>query len=426
MADNKLDQTLNKGIQSAKNALAEKMVQMAHKKDAEETKEETVYNVVFTGVFTKDEKMVVAAMAKFFKQGQEATRRLLKAGRVVKSYDNKIAADKLVKMLGGIGLTCKVDAEIIGGKQDASLLQKAAFKLDETEVPLIRIPKASEISWKYWLLISVVITAVIAAVVWVLLKPPVVKGDSFVTYEASVQKVIDHEPEQKRAAVKTAVDFLTGAEFEYRKRNTSGGNEQVAANMAYGRISGMNAAEIIAAAEVALEVKRDGFRQEIARLRKEISDEQATIASLAENNTELKRIEFTGMRFAWNHGDAPEMVFSVTNHSEETLSRLYFQGYLYDGKGQLLVTAPSSFTTTFGIRPGETKSTGLYTKAGDPWSGPEVRAALPNVTFKASVENAENMNGKELGIDLRPNRKKIATTEAQISKLEKELAAIKL
>jgi hypothetical protein len=425
MADKKLDQTINKGIQSAKDALADKIVQIAHK-DAEKIKQETVYNVVFTGVFTKDEKMVIAAMAKFFKQGQEATRRLLKVGRVVKSYDNKMAAEKLVKMLNGIGLTCKVESEVIGGVDDPTLLQKAAFKLDETDVPLIRLPKPSEFSWKLWLILVIVVAGVLAAGTWVYLKPPVGKGDSFVSYEASVQKVLDHEPEEKRPALKTAVDFLTGAEFEYRKRNTSGGNEQVAANMAYGRISGMNAAEIIAAAEVALEVKRRGFRDEIERLHKEIADEQAKIAELDAGNVELKKIEVSNLRFAWTRGDAPEMELTVTNDSAENIARLYFQGYLYDARGKLLVTAPFSFGTAFGIRPHEAKSTGLYTKAGDPWSSDAVKSALPGITFKATLENADNMNGREIGIDLRPNRAKIAATEAQIAKLQNDLAKIKL
>jgi hypothetical protein len=425
MADNKLDQAINKGIRSAKDTLTEKMVQLAHK-DGEDVKQETVYNVVFTGVFTKDEKMVVAAMAKFFKQGQEATKRLLKAGRVVKSYDNKMAADKLVKMLNGIGLTCKVESEMLGDTKEASLLQKAAFKLDETEVPLVRIPKASEISWKQWLVVALVLAGMAGTVAWMVLKAPTVEGDSFATYETSVQKVIDYEPAEKRAAVKTAVDFLTGAEFEYRKRNTTGGNEQVAANMAYGRLSGMNAKEIIAAAEVALEVKRRGYRDEIERLRKEVAAENATMAELDLANVELKKLEISGLRFAWSQGDAPEMLLSVTNRSGETIARLYFQGYLYDAKGKLLATAPFSFGTAFGIRPGETKSAGLYTKAGDVWSSAEVKAAVPGISFKAMLENADNINGKEIGIDLRPNRKKIATTEAQISKLEKELAAIKL
>ena len=425
MADKKLDQAINKGIQSAKDALAEKMVQMAHK-DAEAVKQEAVYNVVFTGVFTKDEKMVVAAMAKFFKQGQEATKRLLKEGRVVKSYDNKMAAEKLVKMLSGIGLTCKVTMEVLGGAKDTTLLQKAAFKLDETDVPLVHIPKASEISWKVWLVITVLVAGAAGAGVWMYMKPPVIKGNSFATYEASTQKLIDRAPEEKRAAIKTAVDFLTGAEFEYRKRNTSGGNEQVAANMAYGRISGMNAEEILAAAEVALEVKRNGFRDEIARLRKDVADGEAEIVQLDAGNVELKKLEISNLRFAWNHGDAPEMDLKLTNGSAETVGRLYFQGYLYDAKGNLLVTEPFSFATAFGIRPHDTKYVGLYTKAGDAWSSPEIKAAALSVVFKATLENAENINGKAIGIDLRPNRKKIAATQAQINKLESDLAKIKL
>jgi len=425
MADNKLDKTLNKGLKSAKNALAEKMVQLAHK-DAEETKQETVYNVVFTGTFTKDEKMVVAAMAKFFKQGQEATKRLLKAGRVVKSYDNKMAADKLVKMLNGIGLSCKVESEIIGEEKASSLLEKAAFKLDEADVPLIRIPKISEISWKAWLIAVVLVAGIVGAGVWQYMKPPVVKGVSFATYEKSVQNVIDHAPENKRESVRAAVDFLTGAEFEFHKRNTSGGNEQVAANMAYGSISGMNADEIIKAGEVALEVKRKGYRDEIANVKKSIADEQAIVTQLDSNNTELHKLELSNMQFSWTRGDAPQMDIKLANNSEETIARVYFQGYLYDATGKLLATGPFSYGTAFGIRPHDLKYVTLFAQAGDSWTTPEIKSNWQKLTYKATLENAENMNGKLIGVDTRPNRKKISLAEDQIAKLEKELAAIKL
>ncbi len=425
MADNKLDKTINKGLRSAKDALAEKMVQLAHK-DAEQIKQETVYNVVFTGTFTKDEKMVVAAMAKFFKQGQEATKRLLKAGRVVKSYDNKMAADKLVKMLNGIGLSCKVDSEVIGEAKASTLLEKAAFKLDETDVPLLHVPKISEISWKYWLVFGLVIASAVGAGVWIHLRPPVVTGDSFVSYEASVQKVIDHAPEDKKKAVREAVDFLTGAEFEFHKRNTSGGNEQVAANMAYGSISGMNADEIVVAADKALEIKRKGYRDEIESVKKSISDEQAVITQLETSNTELHKLEISNTQFSWSRGDAPQMDLKLVNNSEETLSRLYFQGYLYDTKGVLLVTGPFSYGTAFGIRPHESKYVTLFSQAGDTWTSSEIKANWQNLVYKATLENAENMNGKLIGIDLRPHRKKISDAEAQIAKLEKAMAEIKL
>jgi len=426
MADNKLDQSINKGLQSAKNALAEKMVLMAHK-DAEQVKQETVYNVVFTGIFTKDEKMVVAAMAKFFKQGQEATKRLLKAGRVVKSYDNKMAADKLVKMLNGIGLSCKVESEILGGEnKEATLLQKAAFKLDETNVPLLHIPKISEISWKIWLVLVLCLAGAAGAGVWIYQRPPVVQGNSFVTYEASVQKVIDHAPAEQRDSIKVAVDFLTGAEFEYRKRNTSGGNEQVAANMAYGSISGMNSDQIIAAAEVALEVKRKGFRDEIADVRKTIVDAQAAMAQLATSNVELNKMVVSSPQFAWAQGDTPQMSLKVINNTGETIGRLYFQGYLYDAGGKLLATAPFTYGTAFGIRPQDSKNVTIFTQTGDAWSLPEIKATWQSVVLKATLENAENMNGKLIGVDLRPNRKKIADLEAQINKFETELEKIKL
>jgi hypothetical protein len=425
MSENERDGTLNKGLQFAKDAVVEKIVEIAHRGSAN-TKSETLYNVVFTGSFTKEEKAVIAAMAKFFKQGQESTRRLLQAGRVIKSYDNKMSADKLVKMLGSVGLACKVETEVIGGTEDASLLAKAAFKLDETRLPHLGIPARASFTRRHGMALASMVAGVTAAVLWILFMPPVVKGNSFATYEASVQKVIDRAPVDQKQKLRSAVDYLTGSEFEFHKRNTGGGNEEVAANLAYGSIGGMNADHIIAAAEAALEIKRKGYRDEIGSIRKAITDERAAMAQVAASNTELNKLELSNPRFSWSRGDAPQMDMKLVNNSSETLSRVYVQEYLYAADGKLMATAPASYGTAFGIPPSGTQYLTLFARAGDTWTTQEIRDNWQNMLFKATVENAENVNGKLIGVDLRPMRKKIEEDEAQARKLEKELAEIKL
>jgi hypothetical protein len=425
MSEKERENTLNESLQSAKDAVVEKIVEIAHR-GSTGAKSETVYNVVFTGTFTKEEKIVVAAMAKFFKQGQEATKRLLQIGRVIKSYDNKGSADKLVKMLGSVGLACKVETEVIGEAEDASLLAKAAFRLDETRLPHLGIPARASFTRKHWLALASVAAGVAAAVLWIVFMPPVVKGNSFATYEASVQKVIDRAPVDQKQKLRSAVDYLTGSEFEFHKRNTGGGNEEVAANMAYGSISGMNADHIIAAAEAALEIKRKGYRDEIGSVRKAITDEQAALAQVAASNTELNKLELSSPRFSWSRGDAPQMDMKLVNNSSETLSRVYVQEYLYSADGKLVVTAPASYGTAFGIPPAGIQYLSLFARAGDAWTTQEIRDNWQNMLFKATVENAENVNGKLIGIDLRPMRKKIEEDETQARRLEKELAEIKL
>jgi len=425
MSENERDGTLNKGLQFAKDAVVEKIVEIARRGSAN-TASETLYNVVFTGVFTKEEKVAIAAMAKFFKQGQEATRRLLQAGRVIKSYDNKGSADKLVKMLGSVGLACKVEMEVTGGAEDASLLANAAFKLDETRLPLMAIPTRTSFTRGRWLALSSVAAGIAGAVLWILFMPPVVKGNSFGTYEASVQKVIDRAPIDQKQKLRLAVDYLTGSEFEFHKRNTGGGNEEVAANLAYGSISGMNADHIITAAEAALELKRKGYRDEIESIRKAITNEQTAMAQVAASNTELNKLELSSPRFSWSQGDAPQMDMKLVNNSSETLSRIYVQESLYTADGKLVATAPASYGTAFGIRPSGTQYLTLFARAGDVWTTQEIRDNCQNMLFKATVENAENVNGKLIGVDLRPMRKKIEDDETGARKLEKELAEIKL
>lgn len=427
MSDKKLDTAINQGLQSAKDALAEKMIHMAHKETAKSV-QETVYNVTFTGVFTKDEKLVVAAMAKFFKQGQEATKRLLKPGRVIKSFSDKGPADKLAKMLNGIGLSCKVDMEVTGGEEEqkaGTLLEKAAFKLADSKTPEVKIPKLSKITWKVWLALGVVLSLIVGAGVGLWLKPPVVKGDSFASYKASIQKVIERAPEEKRAAIQKAVDTLTGAGSSYHNAESFGGSEAVAAGVVYAQVDGMTADEILVAAEADMENRRNLFRQEIDSIKKAIADENNVIAELKKSNTVLEQLIISEARFSWTR-ETPEMMIKLTNQSAESITKILFQGYLHDANGALLVSEPLTYQTAMTIPPRGFKYPTFIPQANTPWATEEVRKKWSSAKFTLSIESAVNAKGEVVGVDLRPNRKKIAEHNARIKRLEKDLAGIKL
>ena len=427
MADSKkIDDKINAGIQNAKDKLAEKMIHLANKESAK-VEQETVYNVVFTGVFTKDEKVVVAAMAKFFKQGQEATKRLLKAGRVIKTFPEKAPADKLAKMLNNVGLSCKVDMEVIGDTKDETLLHKVALSVAETDAPRIHIPKPTEISWKGWVGIVIVVGVLGAGGAYWYLKPPVVSGDSFASYQASVNKVITKAPEEDKASLKAAIDLLTGAGFAFHDKNTFGGSEAIAAKMAYGGIDGMNAKQIVAAAEKVLENKRATFRKEIADTQALIDSEKAAIAKLESGNGSLRKISAIESKYSWTQRDAsPHMIFKIVNNSSTTLSRIYFQSYLYDQKGNLLATKDFMFGSGFGIRIGDNGYVEIPTEVGGPLSVPSGKENWSSMSLKVTVEQAVDMSGQEIGVDTRPNYKRIADAEKHMKEMEKQLAAIKL
>jgi hypothetical protein len=427
MSDNKIDQTINKGLQSAKDALAEKMMHLAHK-EAAQTTQVMVYNIIFTGTFTKDEKLVVAAMAKFFKQGQEATKRLLKPGRVIKSFPDKGPADKLAKMLNGIGLSCKVEMEAAGGedkREAGSLLEKAAFKIADSKTPEVRIPKLSQIGWKAWLVAGVVLSAALGAGVALWLKPPVVSGDSFASYKTSVQKVVDYAPPEKKAAIQKAVDTLTGAGSAYHDENTFGGTELVAAGVVYSRVDGLTGDEIIAAAEKDLEDTRAGFHQEIENIKQEIAKEEATIAELEKSNQTLRQLIISEAKFTWTR-ETPEMMVRLTNGSDETISKILFQGELYDASGKLLASEPLSFGTAAGIPPGAYKFAVFTPSKDSPWSTEATRQNWQTSKFVVTVQNAINIKGVDVGVDLRPNRQRIADHQKRIKRFEKELEKLKL
>lgn len=426
--DKKLEKKINQGLQSAKDKLAEKLVHIAHK-EAEKVEEEQSFNVVFTGVFTKDEKIVIAAMAKFYKQGQEATRRLLQSGRttVIRTFPEKAPADKLAKMLNGIGLTCKVEMEVVRGEEkENTLLQKVAFKVAETDAPEVSIPKMSELGWKAWVAIGVVVVVLGGGGFWWYSKPPVVKGNSFASYQASVKKVIDKAPDDQKESLKAAIDLLTGAGFAYHEKNTFGGSEQVAANMAYGGIAGMNAKQIVAAAEVMLENKRNMFRKEITDTQAVIENEKTNMANLEPSNAELKKLVVSEARYTWSQGESPRIVFKLANNTSVTVGRIFFQGYLYDSKNNLLVTKDFMFTTGFGIKPASSRYVEIGTESGGPWSVDGGRENWSAWTLKVTVEQAEDMAGQSMGVDFRPARKRIEDAERHIREMEKQLVAIKL
>jgi len=425
MSDQGDDSKITKGLQDAKDKLSEKMVQLAHK-ESQGTAQETIYNVVFTGKFTKNEKQTIAAMAKFFKQGQEATKRLLQPGRVIKNFPTKAPADKLLRMLANVGLECKVEMEIVGEEEEATLLEKAAFKLDEAKIPQISIPNPKNFSKNQKIGSAAVLVVLIGLITWLVLKPPVVKGDSFASFEASVQKVMDRTPDEEKEALQKAINLLTGAGFEYQKENTFGGNEEVAANMAYGAIKGLTAKGIMTAAEKELERKRQWYRDEITATQQQIKDDKATIAELGPENAELDKLKISEERFYWIKGNAPQIDFKLTNQSQEDIHRVFFQGYLYDENGGLLVTKGFSFTVAVGLKPGKSKYVPLYTKAGDIWADQRAKKNWRKVKFKATVELAENTDYQSIGVDLRPERAKVAAGHKRIKDLEKQLANINL
>jgi len=427
MSDKKLDQAINKGLQSAKDALTEKMMHMAHK-DEVQSAQEMVYNIIFTGTFTKDEKLVVAAMAKFFKQGQEATKRLLKPGRVIKSFPDKGPADKLAKMLNNIGLSCKVEMEVSGGEEkpeSGSLLEKAALKLADSKAPEVHLPRLSQIGWKPWLVAGVILSLVVGGGIGLWLKPPVVKGNSFATYKVSIQEVIDHAPPEKKAAIQKAIDTLTGAGSAYHDENTFGGSEAVAAGVVFSRVDGLTAEEILEAAEKDLEETRNNFHREIEAIQQEIATEEAKIVELEKSNTKLKLLTITEPKFTWTR-ETPEMMLRLTNGSDEVISKIYFQGYLYDAKDKLLISQPLSFGAAAGIPPGGYKFAVFTPSANSPWTTDQTKKDWQTFKFVVTVENATNTKGEDVGVDIRPIRKKIGEHKERIKRFEKDLAKMVL
>jgi len=116
----------------------------------------------------------------------------------------------------------------------------------------------------------------------------------------------------------------------------------------------------------------------------------------------------------------------TANGSDETVSKILFQGILYDAQGKLLVSEPLSFGAAMGIPPGGYKFAVFTPSVNSPWTTEQTKQQWQSLKFNVTVENAININGAEIGVDVRPIRKKIVEHQERIKRFEKELAKMKL
>jgi hypothetical protein len=120
------------------------------------------------------------------------------------------------------------------------------------------------------------------------------------------------------------------------------------------------------------------------------------------------------------------MVLRLSNGSDEAVSKILFQGNLYDAKGNLLISEPLSFGAAQGIPPGGYKFAVFTPTVNSPWTTEEAKRQWQTLKFNVTVENAINIKGEEIGVDIRPARKKIEEHQKRIKRFEKELEKMTL
>jgi hypothetical protein len=72
----------------------------------------TRYNVMFTGIYTRDKPSAIASIATYLQLGPGETQQIMQAGKTLKSYSDKSPADRMAKQLALYGAKCKVALEI--------------------------------------------------------------------------------------------------------------------------------------------------------------------------------------------------------------------------------------------------------------------------------------------------------------------------
>lgn len=412
-------------LERTRDALSERLLELGQKKRGTVAAEAS-YNVVLTGKLTLPEPQAVANLANFFKLGAENTRRLLQAGRVLKTYTNKAQADKLAKLLTRSGAECRVELEIPDADDEPSALQKAAFALQSIQIPVLALPDYRQIGRTQWVVMGTVCLLAITSVLWFVLRAPTVHGDSAADYQASIENMIaDMEPQQAQALPR-AISLLTESA---RKAQSESGttNPDIAAQLIHAAVEGKTAEEILALAEARLEKQRVIYRQAIADAEQKIVVSEQQLADIAPGNQMvLGKIEVVSAAYGWPPGAAsPSLAFSLRNNSSEHLMKIYLQGYLYDENGALLASNPVTYGVANGVPPGGSANAFLPTQIDSPWALAAARDKT-SLVFKLRVANAENLQGKTLGADYRqPENDKQRYLDWK-NKVQAQLDAVKL
>lgn len=417
-------------LQNAKDALTGRLLEWSHRND---TDIPARYNVTLTGRFTLPEQQAVENLAAFLKQGTENTRRLLQAGRIFKTYQEKTPADKLARVLQRAGVECRVELEIDEPEDKPNTLQKAAYALDAASVPLIRLPAVRQFGWRQWLLVGLGGGSLLAVAVWLALRAPVVHGNTVAEYEASIERVVSGVAPEQQAAVRHSIEVLTEpatatAEDERATLDQkTGADRKAATHKVYASVAGKNAKQLLALAQAKLEKKRAAYREGLAQADSKIAELDKQLAAQAPANAVvIDKIQVSEATFGWSSGSpTPTMVFIITNGSSESLTRVFLQGYLHDSQGNLLVTGPVTYSVAGGLAPGSKTGVGLPTTIDSPWTSNAVRNRR-DLVFTLRVANADNALGKPVGKDYRPLENEKLRQQEWKKKVQAQLDAITL
>lgn len=418
-----MGEKLAAGLERARDGLSDRMLELGQKKVSAEA--DAAYNVVFTGKLTLAEAQAIANMANFFKTGTDSVRRLLQAGRVLKSYPNKAQADKLASLLTRAGAECRVEMEI--PEEDApTAVQKAAFALQGVKIPVVKLPDYRQVSRKQWAMAGAVCVLGIALTLWLVLRAPTIHGSSAAEYQANIDRMIAHADPQQAHAIQQAILLLTDISRKAQSESHST-NPDMAAQLIYAPVEGKAAIEIVALAEARLEKQRVAFRAGIAEVDAKIADINQRLSEMAPGNKAvLGKIDVVSAAFGWHAGaPAPTLAFSIRNNSSENLMRVNLQGYLYDESGVLLASNPVTYSIASGIDPGASVTAALPTQMDSPWVMPSLREKT-GLVFKLRVASAESRQGKKLGIDYRPLENDRQRYTDWKNKVQAQLDAVKL
>lgn len=401
-------------LQNAKDALTSRLLEWSHRND---TDIPARYNVVLTGRFILPEQQAVENLSAFLKQGTENTRRLLQAGRIFKTYQEKTPADKLARVLQRAGVECRVELETDEPEDQPNTLQKAAYALEAANVPALHLPDVRQFGWRQWLLTGIGGGSLLAVVAWAVLRPPVVQGNTVAEYEASIEQVIGKTEPDQQAAVRHAIAVMT----------EPAAATDAATLKVYAPVAGKNAKQVLALAEAKLEKRRAAYREGLAQADSKIAEADRQLAAQAPvNAVVLDKIQISEARFGWSAGSpTPTMVFIITNGSSESLTRVFLQGYLHDSQGNLVVTGPVTYSIAGGLAPGSKAGVGLPTTIDSPWTSDAVRNRR-DLVFTLRVANADNALGKPVGKDYRPLENEKLRQQEWKKKVQAQLAAITL
>lgn len=224
---------------------------------------------------------------------------------------------------------------------------------------------------------------------------PKIDASNDETMKASIQKVRQSLPEDKRVAYDNALELIVFGGINFRHLMQPGADASSVKDGIKNQLSGKTGEDVISYADNIRKVQAEKdeiqARQEIAEL-----ENKKIAAELSANK--LKAFKVLRSRFYFEKRefgrDQPIISLSVENSTDKAISRAYFKGVLTSsGRSVPWYTDTFSYQISGGLEPGEKASWNLAPNPYSDWGSVDAPA---DAIFTVTVMRIDDAEGKPI------------------------------